>query len=157
MSTPFLHSWQVIKRLVRISVSNVLRRRMAQRTLKLPTRCPKNRLWCGRAMWTHFLHYGHPKGDLDIRLIDVLSKWMPLRTHNMPAGRLKKRDWWIRWSYDSRCRKAMRTLFLHPEHRLGRSRLSNILSRRMGLKTLILPSGPLKKQLCWSPWNEVSE
>jgi hypothetical protein len=50
---------------------------------------------------------------------------------------------------DSSFRKTMQTRFLHPGHRiklLERSRLSDV-SRRMGLRTLNLPSGCLKKRL----------
>jgi hypothetical protein len=57
------------------------------------------------------------------------------------------------------CRKAMRTHFLHPWHRIkrhGRSRLSDVLSRRMALTTHNLPSRRLKKRLLWSRWGDVS-
>jgi hypothetical protein len=46
----------------------------------------------------------------------------------------------------------MRTHFWHPEHwkkRLGRSCLSDVLSRRLALRTHNLSSRRLKKRLCW--------
>jgi hypothetical protein len=47
----------------------------------------------------------------------------------------------------------MRTHFLHPGHRkklLGRSRVSDVLSRRMALRTHNLSSRRLKSRLWWS-------
>jgi hypothetical protein len=40
--------------------------------------------------------------------------------------------------------------------RLRRIPLNDILSRRMALRTHSLPSGLLKKRLCWSRWSVVS-
>jgi hypothetical protein len=128
----------------------------------------KMRLWwsrwthaskCRKAMWTHFLHPGHRKKRLErSRLSDVLSRRMALRIHNMPSENLKKRLWWSRWS-GFKVPKAMRTHFLHSVHRykrLGRSCLSDVLSRRMTLEIHNLPSERLKKGLWWSWWSDVS-
>jgi hypothetical protein len=71
---------------------------------------------------------------------DDLSRRMALRNNNLPLGRLKKRLWWSRWNGVSRCRKDMRTHFLHPEHpikRLWWSCLSDVVSRRMALKLIM--------------------
>jgi hypothetical protein len=67
-------------------------------------------------------------------LSDVSIRRMALRTHNLRAGRLKKLLRWSRWSDVSRCRKTMRTDFLHPGHgkkRLGPSCLSVVLIGQM--------------------------
>jgi hypothetical protein len=68
------------------------------------------------------------------KLSDSLCRRMALRIHNFPSGRLKNRLWSVRWSDDSRCRKAMRTHFQHPGYkkkRLERNRLRDVLNRRM--------------------------
>jgi hypothetical protein len=83
---------------------------------------------------------------------------MALRTHSLPSGRLKK-TCFFRWSDISRCRWAMRTHFLHPGHRkkrLGRSRLSDVLSRLMDLRFHNLPSVRFKMRLFWCRWSDVS-
>jgi hypothetical protein len=54
---------------------------------------------------------------------------------------------------NSWCRKFLRFHFVHPAHRwklLGRSCLSDVLSRRMVLRTHKMSSGRLKKGLWWS-------
>jgi hypothetical protein len=54
----------------------------------------------------------------------------------------------MRWTVVSTGQKAIRTHFLHPEHRkkrLGRSRLSDVLNRRMTHRTKNLLSECLKK------------
>jgi hypothetical protein len=59
-----------------------------------------------------------------------LIRRMGMRTNNQPSGRLKIPLWWIQWSDISRCRKAIRTHFLHHEHRkkrLGWSRFRDVL------------------------------
>jgi hypothetical protein len=58
------------------------------------------------------------------------------------------------WSDVSRIRKIMGTNFLHPVHRkkrIGPSRLSDVLNRRITFKTGSLPSDGLKLRLrrCW--------
>jgi hypothetical protein len=83
-------------------------------------------------------------------LNDNLSRRLVLETHNLISRSLKNQHWWRRWSNVSRCRKTMRTHFLHPgnrEKRLGRSPLSDVLIRRMPLKTHNLPSDVLKTTL----------
>jgi hypothetical protein len=50
-------------------------------------------------------------------LSDFLSRWIPLIPHTPSFGHLKKRLWWNRWSDISRCRKDIRTHFLHPVHK----------------------------------------
>jgi hypothetical protein len=42
---------------------------------------------------------------------------MALRTYNLPAGSLKKRLFWSRWSYNSSYWKTILTHFLHSENR----------------------------------------
>jgi hypothetical protein len=89
----------------------------------------------------------------------VLCKRMTLETPNLPSGRLKNRIWWSWLNNVSRCRKIIRTHFLHPEHgkkRLGWIRLSDILCRRMALRTNNLPSERLKMRLRCCRWRDVS-
>jgi hypothetical protein len=83
---------------------------------------------------------------------------MTLKTYNLPSGRLKKRLWRSRWSDISRGRNATWTHFLHPEDRikrLGWSRLSDVLSRRMALKTHNLRLNVVKNDFC-GRWSDVS-
>jgi hypothetical protein len=83
---------------------------------------------------------------------------MVFRTHNLQE-RLKKRLCWIRWSDVLRCRRPIRTNFMYPGHRikwLGRSQLSDVLNRRMALRTQNLPSGRLKRRLWQMWWSVVS-
>jgi hypothetical protein len=103
---------------------------------------------------THFLRPAHRKKRLGrSRLSNFLSRRMALRTLNLSCRCLKKRIWWSRWSDVSRCQKDMQNNFLHPvnlKKRLGRSCLSDVLSRRMALRTHNLSSGSFKKLLWWS-------
>jgi hypothetical protein len=46
--------------------------------------------------------------------------------------------------------------FWSSEKRIVRSRSSDVLSRRIRLRTPNLPSGRLKKRLWWSRWRDVS-
>jgi hypothetical protein len=94
-----------------------------------------------------------------IRQSGVSSRRMALVTENLPSGRLKKRLWWRRWRDVCRCRFAMRTNFVLPGHRemwLSRSRLSDVLSRRMGLRNHNLPFWRLHKRLWWNRWSDNS-
>jgi hypothetical protein len=78
-----------------------------------------------------------------------LLKWLFMLV-NWASGRLQNLHWWWRWSDVWRCRKAMRTNFLHRGHRkkqLCRSCISDILSRRLTLTTHIQPSRCVKNDL----------
>jgi hypothetical protein len=89
----------------------------------------------------------------------VLSRRMALESYNLPFRLLKGRLCWRRWRNDSWCRRAMQFHYLHPGHRkkrLVRSSLSDILSRRMVLRSHNLPSERLKMRLCWFGWSIVS-
>jgi hypothetical protein len=89
-----------------------------------------------------------------------LCRRMILSTLILYSGRLKKRLLWSRWNDVSRCRKAIRTQFLHPCYRiwrLGRSCLNDVLCRWMALRTHNLPSGRLKKRLWWIRWSVFKE
>jgi hypothetical protein len=77
-----------------------------------------------------------------------------LRYHNRGSERLKMLLCWRLWINFSWCRKAIWTRFLrsgHSKTRFGRSRGSEILSRRMTLRIDNLPSGRLKKRF-WISW-----
>jgi hypothetical protein len=138
-------------------ISCILGRRMALRTLNLSSRRLKKRLWCSRwsdvsrcrkAMWTNFLHPVHRKKRLGwSRLSDALSRRMAPRINNLSSRSFIKRLWWSRWNDFSRCRKVVQINFLHPgnrKNRFGRSRLSDVLSRRMTLRPHNLPFEVLK-------------
>jgi hypothetical protein len=139
--------------------------RMLLRTHILPSVRLKNEFggrWsdvsrCRKDMRIHFLHPVYRKNRLGRScLSDDLSRRMALRTHNLPSGRLKKRNCWSRWSDVWRCRKAMRNHFLHYRYRKKATWTKlhkDALSRRMTLRTHNLPSGRLKNQLWWSPWS----
>jgi hypothetical protein len=89
-----------------------------------------------KATWTKSF-----KWDLSIR--------MDQRTNNLASERTKKRLRWSRWSDVSRCRRAMPTYFLHLRHRrkrLWRICVTDVLSRRMALRTHNLSSRLLKKK-----------
>jgi hypothetical protein len=139
------------------------------RTHNLPSERLKMRLsWCRwsdvskyrNAIRTHFRNFGHSKkrfgrsrGGVD------LSRLMALKTNSLHSRRLKKILWWSRRSDVWICGKVMRTHFLLPGHRkqrLGEICLSYDLSRRITLTTHNLPSGRLKKRLCWCRWSDVS-
>jgi hypothetical protein len=122
----------------------------------LPSGRLKNQLWWSRcsdisrgpqAMRLHFLYPSNQKNRLGQScLSDALSRRKALGTIICLQDVLRK-DTWSRWSDISRCRIAMRNNFVHPGHRkkqLGPSRLSHVLSRRMGLRTHNLLSGRLK-------------
>jgi hypothetical protein len=62
-------------------------------------------------------------------------------------------------SNNSRCRKAMRSHFLHPGRQkkvLVPCRLSDVLCWRMDLTTNNLPSVRLNKRLWWTRWSYIS-
>jgi hypothetical protein len=66
---------------------------------------------------------------------------------------------WYRWSDDTWCRKAIQTHFLHfGNSRKGFVRIPRdvVLSRRMDVRTHNLPTGRLKRRLCWSRWCDIS-
>jgi hypothetical protein len=139
--------------------SDVLSRRMTLRTNNLSSRRFKKRLWWIRwsdfssfrkVMQIHFLYPGHRQNRLGrIRLSDVLSRRMALRTHNLPSERLKKRLCCSRlWCF--KVSNAMRNHFGHRNKRLGRNRISDVLSRRLALMTQNLSSGRLKTRFWWS-------
>jgi hypothetical protein len=92
-------------------------------------------------------------------LSDDLCRQIAPRTHNLPSGRQKKRLWWSEWSDVSRCRKVIRTYYLHHyirNKRLRWSHLSDVLSSRVVLRTHNPTCGRLKKTLYWSQWSDVS-
>jgi hypothetical protein len=140
------------------SVKCWLSLRMLLRTHILPSGRLKNDIggrWsdvsrCRKAMRTRFLHPVYPKKRLGRScLSDFLVGEWPWE-HNLLSGRLKKRNCWSRWSDVSRCRKAMRTHFLHPRYRIKATwtkLLKDALSRRMSQRTHNLPSGRLKNQI----------
>jgi hypothetical protein len=135
--THFLASRHPKKGIGRSRGSDDLSRRMAQINHNLPSGRLKMRLWlwrwsdiswCRRAMRTNFLLSGYPRNRFGLsRESFVLSRWMALRSHNLPSGRLKKRP--VKSS--KKCRVALRTHFLHsghPKERLGRNIGSDVLS-----------------------------
>jgi hypothetical protein len=118
--------------------------RMVLRTHNLLSESLKMRLWwfrwsnvswCRKAIWTHLQYSWHSINQFGRNCgSDVLSRRMAFRIQNHPSGRLKKLPWWSRWSDVLRCRKTMRTHFLHPGHgkkRLGRCCLSGVLIGQM--------------------------
>jgi hypothetical protein len=134
---------------------------MALRTHYLPSRRLEKRLWLSR--WTNvsrwreaistyfFLPVQRKKWLGRSYLINILSRWMAIRSHNLPSGRKKKRFCRSRWSDVSGRWKAMQTHFLHPGHqkkRIVRNRLSDVLTRWMCLSTHIFPSERLKNDFC---------
>jgi hypothetical protein len=149
--------WAFKKRFRRIRESDDLSRRMGLRTnlpsgrlkktivVKAMNRCFKvskfhansfSASWASKkSTWTKLLTW-------------CLNRRMALRIHCLPSGRLKKRPWSSRWRDFWRCRKDIRTHFLHHMHwikRLVWSRLSDVLGSRMALRTHDLRSGVLKK------------
>jgi hypothetical protein len=148
---------------------DVFIKRMALRIHNLPSKRLKLRLclcrwsedsWFLKAFQTHFLHFGHSK-EWFVRSprYDVSSRRIHVRTHNLPTVRLPKRLCWIRWSDISRCRKAKWTHFLisaYQENRLGRRRLSDVLSSQKVLRTHNQPPEYLRMQHWWCRWSEVS-
>jgi hypothetical protein len=166
LANSFCASWATKKRLQRSRLSADLSRRMVLWKHRLLDVFQNDFSEVDEAIFQGverpceliFCILGIKKRHGRIRLSDDLSKWIDLRTHYSPSRRINKGPWWSRWSDVSGCRKAMRTQFLHPVHqkkRIGRSRLSDILSRRMGLRTHNLASGRLKKH-CSSTWSDVS-
>jgi hypothetical protein len=116
------------------------------RTHNLPSGRLKKRLWwiqwrdvsmCRKKIRTHFLHPGHRKKRFRRSpLSDYVGMRMALRTQNLPCGSLNKQISWSR-SNVSKFQKAMRTHFLHLEHRkIDFDELAyDILSRRMTVRT----------------------
>jgi hypothetical protein len=152
--TFFLHPEHWKKRLGRSCLSDDLCRRMALKTHNYSSGRLKKRHWpvrlsdvwrCRKAMRTHFLHPGQQKKKRleRNRLRDVSNRRMGLRTHNLPSVRHRIRSWWSRWSDVSRSPKAIKTHFLHPQHRKNRQGwipLSNVLNRSMELRSNNMPS-----------------
>jgi hypothetical protein len=144
----------------RSRLNDVLSKRMALRTHSLSSgRVKKRRYWSllsdvsrGRkAMRNHFLHPANWKYRLlRIPLNDVLRRRMALNARNLPSGRMKKRHYWSLLSVVSGgVERPWEIIFLIlriEKKRLERIRLINILSRRMALRTHILPSVRLKKR-----------
>jgi hypothetical protein len=115
---------------------------------------------CRKALRSHFLRHEQRKKRLGWSLSRyILSRWTALRIHNLPFGRKKKWLFSSRWSEVSRCRNAIRSHFLQPEHqikRLGLSRLSDFLSMWITLRTHNLSCERLKMRVWWFRFNDVS-
>jgi hypothetical protein len=93
-----------------------------------------------------FYNLGLRKSLLDCGGSGVLSRRMALRAHKLTSKILKKNFDEVDETMFQTSRKAIRTNFPHPEQRkkrLGRGRLSDVLSRRMAFRTRNLPSGHL--------------
>jgi hypothetical protein len=93
-----------------------------------------------------FWQPGHRNKGLEwIHLCEVLSRRISLMTHNLPAGRLKKRILWSRWSNVSKCESPCDFIFciLYIE-RNDKDEVA--LRRRMALGTDKLPSERLKRK-----------
>jgi hypothetical protein len=91
-----------------------------------------------------------PSGRSCLR--EILSRQMALWSYILTSGSLKNRLCWTRWSDFSRCRKAVRPHFIHPEHRkkrLGWSSLSDFLIRPMAVRIHNVPSKCLKMRFWW--------
>jgi hypothetical protein len=83
-------------------------------------------------------------------LSDFLRRPMSLTTRNLSFERVKNQLCWLPWSDISRCRKAIWTHFLNSRNwkkGFGRSRRSDVLSRRMAQRPHNMPSGRLKNRL----------
>jgi hypothetical protein len=110
---------------------------------------------CRKAMRTHFLHRGFRKKWLG--RICVSNVLMALRIHNLHSGRLRKRLWWSWWSAVVEGPfEHIFSFYGHRKRRHGRSRLSDILIKRMALRTHNLPAGCLKKRICSSRWSDAT-
>jgi hypothetical protein len=81
-----------------------------------------------------------------------------LNNHNLPSWHLKKRL----VNSMKRCFKVSKghatffSTFWASKKRLGYSRLSDFLSRRMALRNHYLPSERFKMRLWWCRWSDVS-
>jgi hypothetical protein len=128
---------------------------MVLRTHNLPSGRHTKRHWWSRndvsrglkGMRNHFLHPGHLKSGWDEIAFDDLNRRMALRNNILPFERLKMRLRWCRWSDISWFLKAIPTHFVHSGHskkRLGRSPGSDVLSRRIALRSNNVPSWRLK-------------
>jgi hypothetical protein len=159
----FLYPGNRKKRFLQSRFSDGLRMRMAPRDHNLPSGRLNKRLYWSR--WsdvsrfqrpipTQFLHPVHRKKRIRrSRLNYVLSRRMALRFHSLPAGRLMKRVWWIRWSVVSMSWKIMWNLFVQHWHRkrlILPGSLSDDWCRRLTLTNHDQPTGSLKKRLVWS-------
>jgi hypothetical protein len=124
---------------------------LSLRIHNLPSGRIKKRLWWIRwsdvsrsrkAIRTHFLHPEFRLKRLGrSRINNFLSRRMALRNDNLPYGRLI--TLLSRWSDVSKCRKAIKTHFRHPEHRkkrLRQIRLRDVLCKRRALRILNFPS-----------------
>jgi hypothetical protein len=113
-----------------------------------------------KAMRNHFLHSGHRKKKRQAKSLKwSLSRRMVLRIRNLLSERLKIRLCWCRWSNVSWCQNAIQMLFIHSGHskkRFGPSRESDVLNRRIAVRTHNLPFRSLKKHPSWSRWSDVS-
>jgi hypothetical protein len=84
---------------------------------------------------------------------------MAFPTHNLTSEGLKKQILWISWNEVSWGQKAIRSYFLHPipqKDILERNCLSDVLWKRLFLRTHNLPSERVKNQLCWLRWSNIS-
>jgi hypothetical protein len=134
---------------------------LSLRIHNLPSGRIKKRLWWIRWSDVSRSHFLHPEFRLKrlgrSRISNFLIRRMALRNDNLSSGRLK--TLLSRWSDVSRCRKAIKTHFRHPEHwikRLGQILLSDVLCRRRALRILNFPSECLKKRLLRIRWSDVS-
>jgi hypothetical protein len=113
---------------------------------------------CRKAIRTHFLHTGHLKKRFDRSSGEEVSRRMALWTHNLTLDVLKnvfgefdevtfrgvERPYELIFAYWA----SKKATWLKP--------LSDVLCKRMTLRSHNLPSGRLKKQLCLSGWSDVS-
>jgi hypothetical protein len=167
-SKTFSASWSSKNRLLRSRLSEDLSGWVALKTHNLPSGRLKKRLWwkdeaifnVSKAFRNWFPASRASKIWLErSRFNDVLSRRIALITNNLPSGRLIIRLLWSLWRVVLRCWKAMWNQIVNPGHwkkRLLLSTLSDVLSRRMGLRTHTLPSGRLNKRLWCSRWSDVS-
>jgi hypothetical protein len=89
------------------------------------------------------------KSDLDEFACDLIRPMSP-STHYLPSGRLKNDFGEIDEAMFQGVERPCELIFCNlsiKKKRLGRGRLSDVLRRRMGMRTLILPSGSLKIRL----------